>query len=197
MSNPKKKKHVQNAEAKKASQDSSQAVPQEQPQETIAPAMPFDLSKVDPKKIQLAEKMGIPIKQLIGWAASVELRFAAIMEKLESAPEDVVKVLKAEALKRQTEIAQEMQQRGINPQQGSGGIGALAPILSALSGGGGGIDKEMTDIMKSMFRLNMDRMKQDMTNSMVSAKADAELSGALKNALAKEFAKKTAAKLLE
>lgn len=187
----KKKKNVQNAEAKTqtSEKDSSpQAVPKEQPQEATAPAMPFDLSKMDPKKIALAEEMGIPIKQLIGWAASVELRFAAIQKNLEDAPQKVVEALKAEALKRQTEVAQKMQQQGINPQQGGSGEQSIVPLLlKILAGGGGGseMDEEMKNLSKDLLKAQITRIKTDIG-----------FSDAIKNAIVTKIAAKATTDIL-
>ena len=184
MSN-KKKKNAQNAEAKTQTSESKsgpKAVPQKQPQEATAPVVPFDLSKVDPKKIALAEEMGIPIKQLIGWAASVELRFAAIQQNLEDAPQQVVEALKAEALKRQTEIAQQMQQQGGSPQ-GGGGLGALAQLLPLLGGGNPMQDK----MMNMMFEKTM--MGMDLSNALTKAmiiKLAPELASELTKAMIKK-----------
>ena len=125
--------------------------------------MPFDLSKVDPKKIEIAEEMGIPIKQLIGWASSVEMRFAAISKNLEDAPQKVVEALKAEALKRQTENAQQMQQQP-QAQQG-GGLGALAQFLPLL--GSGGSNPMQEQMMQKMFEKTMQGM--DLSNALTKA----------------------------
>ena len=159
----KKKRTVQHAEAQKPSPDSIPVLPQEPPQEAISPAMPFDLSKVDPKKIEIAEEMGIPIKQLIGWASSVEMRFAAIQQNLEDAPQKVVEALKAEALKRQTENAQQMQQQP-QAQQG-GGLGALAQFLPLL--GSGGSNPMQEQMMTKMFEKTMQGM--DLSNALTKA----------------------------
>ena len=117
-----KKKNAQPAEAQTQKNDSSVVAPEdvhtEQTEASDVPVMPFDLSKVDPAKIELAEKMGIPIKQLIAWAASVEVRFAAIQRDIASAPDAVVKALKAEAAKGQQAMAQRMQQTAGQPHSG-------------------------------------------------------------------------------
>lgn len=189
----KTKKNAPNAETNKQEKDSPQTFPEEQTQETTGTPMPFDLSTIDPEKLKMAEELGIPIGQIINWAASVEARFASIQQNLQEAPQKVVEALRAEAMKNQQAALQQMQQGG--SQEGSGATAMLLRTL--MSGGGGGVDEEMSGLMKDMFRLNMDRMKQDMTNSMMSRQADAELSGELKRALAKEFAKKTASKLME
>ena len=174
-------------ETQKQDEDSSKVLPQEPSQEASAPSipsdfMPFDLSKVDPKKIELAEEMGIPIKQLIGWAESVEMRFAAISKNLEDAPQKVVEALKAEALKRQNEMAQQMQQQ---PQQGGGGLGQLAPLLNLL-GSGGGSNPLQDKMMEAMFEKTM--MGMDLSNALTKAmiiKLAPELAGELTKALVK------------
>ena len=39
------------------------------------PALPIDLSTIDPQKIRMAEGFGIPIGQILNWMQSVEARF--------------------------------------------------------------------------------------------------------------------------
>lgn len=201
----KKKKNVPPVEAETPEKDDSVATPQDVPEEQAetsdVPAMPFDLSKIDPAKIKLAEDMGIPITELINWAMSVEKRFQLIARDVANAPDRVVEALKAEAVKAQGERVQQMQQQQGGREQSTGGIsGALRAaremgIIS--SGGGGGVDEEMQNLMKDMYRLNLARMKQDMENSMMRAKSDSELSQDIGAALKAEFAKKAAKKLLE
>ena len=128
--------------------------------------MPFDLSKVDPKKVELAEEMGIPIKQLIGWASSVEQRFTIIQQNLAEAPQKVVEALKAEAHKRQTEMAQQMQ-RGGETQQG-GGVGLRDVIALAKEAGiTGGSNPLQDKMMESMFEKTM--MGMDLSNALTKA----------------------------
>jgi len=184
----KKKKVVQPAEAKTPENDSSVAPPQDVPEEQAetpdVPVMPFDLSQVDPKKIALAEEMGIPIKQLIDWATSVELRFAAIQKDIAAAPEEVVKALKAEAQKGQQATAQRIQQQGGQPQQGSGGLGTILQLLSAGGGGGNPMQEKM---MSAMFEKTM--MGMDLSNALTKAmilKLAPELAGELTRALVKK-----------
>jgi hypothetical protein len=187
----KKKKNVPTVEAQKADPDSSKVLPQEPPKEATveaaAPTMPFDLSKVDPKKIELAEEMGIPIKQLINWAASVEVRFGAISKNLEEAPQKVVAALKAEAVKRQTEAVQQTQQGG-EPRKGGGmGLGDLVALAkeAGLTGGGGGMDEEMLKLTKEMMHMNIDRMRQDMG-----------FTDAIKNAIVTKIASKAVTEII-
>jgi len=185
----KKKKIVQPAEAKTPEENSSLAAVQdgseEQTEAVDVPVMPFDISQVDPAKIELAEKMGIPIKQLIDWAASVEARFAIIQKDIADAPEAVVAALKAEAVKRQPAAGQPMQQQGGQPQQGSGGKGDLGAVLQLLSGSGGS-NPLQEKMMNAMFEKTM--MGMDLSNALTKAmiiKLAPELAGELTKALVK------------
>lgn len=184
----KTKKNVQPAEVKTQKSDK----PEEAKPQEIEVSLPFDISE---DKIRLAEANGIPIRQMLQWMGTVEYRFQVVAKNVNKAPQEVVRLLKLEAMKGRPENMPTGQQP--SGQQGKLGL-TKRDLLQMVTGGGGGggMDEEMQGLMKDMWRLNMDRMRQDMTNSMTSAKADAELSHALKNALAKEFAKKTAEKLL-
>lgn len=200
----KKKKNAPVAEAKTPKNDSlvaaSEDVHQDQAETLDVPVVPFDLSKVDPSKLALAEEMGIPITELINWAMSVEKRFQIIGRDVALAPQKVVEALKAEALKGERERAATMAKVGAAAQESraSGLAGILQTVRdTGVLRGGGSMDEEMSGLMKEMFHLNINRMKQDMTNSMMTAQADADLSKTLKEALAKEFAKKTAARIME
>jgi len=182
-----KTKNVQVAEAKtQESETSPQPVLEEQPQteETTAPPMPFDLSTIDPEKIKMAEELGIPVGQIISWAASVEQRFAAIQQNLEDAPQKVVAALKAEALKGQQAAAQRMQQGG--SPQGGGQSGAIPMLLQLLSSGGG--SNPMQDKMMSlMFERTIAGM--DLSNALTKAmiiKLAPDLAGELTRELVKK-----------
>lgn len=159
----KKKKNVQRAEAKTPEQDNlapTEDVSNDEREASDVAALPFDLSTLDPKKIQLAESMGIPIRQLIAWTISVERRFKIIAEEVATAPQKVVDALKAEGLKAQQE---RLKQGGVQPQQDSRRLG-LTDLVSVLQsgGGGGGMDAEMMKLTKDMMSMNIQRMKNDM-----------------------------------
>ena len=179
-----KKQNVPVAEAQKPSPDSVEAISQEPSQEAITPSMPFDISKISPEMLETAKNIGLPVEEIVKWAASVEMRFAIISKNLEDAPQKVVEALKAEALKRQNEMAQQMQQQ---PQQGGGGLGALgqlAPLLGAL--GGGGSNPLQDKMMEAMFEKTM--MGMDLSNALTKAmiiKLAPELAGELTKALVK------------
>jgi len=174
-------------EAKPPEEDSSlvpEDVSTEQAEASTAPVMPFDISKVDPKKIQLAEEMGIPIKQVIAWAMSVEQRFKVIAEDLATAPQKVVEALKAEAVKSQQQRVKQMQEMENQPQQ-SGGTGLLRQLIPFLTSGGGGMDEQMVAMTKEMMSLNIARMKQDMN-----------FTDAIKNAIVTKMTSKTVGDLV-
>lgn len=185
----KKTKNVQRAAEKTPEENktSSEVSAQEQTETLDIPAMPFDLSKVDPKKIALAEEMGIPIKQLIDWASSVEKRFQIIARDVAAAPQKVVEALKTEATKAQQARLKHFQETGNQGQGQNRRSGVVGELLSVLQGGGlsGGVDEEMLKMQKQMFGLNIQRMKKDM-----------DFTDAIKNAIVTKIAGKAAAELL-
>jgi uncharacterized protein YidB (DUF937 family) len=130
------------------------------------------LSKIDPKKVALAEEMGIPITELVKWTESVEARFSIIMENLAQAPQKVVEALKAEAVKSQIEAADRMRQGGGQGGSGglgglAGGLGALMPLLQAFGASGGGSSSMQDKMMEMMFNKTIQGM--DLSNALTKA----------------------------
>jgi len=113
----KKKKNVQLVEEK---------TPEKEP-ETVS--LPFDISD---KMRAKAKVMGFPLEELLQWAGSVELRFKILVEKLGQAPQEVVRLLKAEAMKTQKQRIQ-----GGEGQPESGEKIGLSQVLGLLTAGGG------------------------------------------------------------
>jgi len=171
----KKKKTVQHAEAQKPSQDSSKVVPEEPSKEATVEAVPqkftlIEVPKLSKEQVEAAKAFNFPLDKLFEglnrineYAASVEARFGIIEKNLGEAPQKVVEALKAEALKRQTENAQQMQQQP-QAQQG-GGLGALAQFLPLL--GSGGSNPMQEQMMQKMFEKTMQGM--DLSNALTKA----------------------------
>ena len=168
MSDQKKKKVAQVAVESEQSQDSSKDVQAEPSQEAVVSSVPFDLSKIDPKKVALAEEMGIPISQLIKWTASVEERFNIIMQNLADAPQKVVEALKSEAVKNQTEQIQRMREQGGQGRSGGllGGLSELMPLVSAF-GGSSSSNPFQDKMMEMMFQKTIQGM--DLSNALTKA----------------------------
>jgi len=168
-------------EAEKQGNDSSEAVSTE-PTEEANVAFPIDLSKVDPKKLALAEEMGIPIAQILTWMRSVEQRFKIVEEEM---PAKVVEALQNAARKRQEQYRQQTEGQG---QTGSGqGIG-LRDVLSLMGQGSGGssFDEEMVGLYKDMLRENI-----------LSIKQDRNFTQSIKNAIVTKIAGKAATEVME
>jgi len=147
------------------------------------PTLPFDLSQIDPEKIKLAEKMGIPLQGILEWVLQTEARLTAIQEQLphhiQNAIEQVIKKAQAE----QMQQFRGMQGQGM-PQGGGGGMGLMD--FFKMFGGGGGMDEELMQLNKDMMRMSIDRMK-----------ADIGFSDAIKQAVVTNIAGKAAKKLIE
>jgi len=174
----KKKNRVQPVKDQAQSPEDIDSVPEKSESAPI----PVDLSSIDPKKIEMAEKLGIPIGQIIQWMSSVEERFKIIQTEM---PDVIVKKITEIAQQRQKQYQQQMQ----NPQtQGGGGIagsgvgvGDLAGIINAVSGGGGA-----------------DPMVQAMTTAMMNkALVGIDLSNALTKAVIVKIAPEMAKDLFK
>ena len=154
--------------------DDTKVVPSEQPKEVT----PFDLSKVDPKKVKLAEEMGIPVGQIITWAQTVEARLNAIQENLPQQVQTAMEQAIENARQKQIQQYKETVQTGGGSAPPGAGVmsllGQLAPLL-----GGGGADQEMMNLTKEMMKLNMESIRTDIS-----------FSKALKNALVSKVAGK-------
>lgn len=171
--------NTQNQSVETATKD----IPEDKTEETHVQAMPFDLSKVDPEKIKLAEEMGIPISQLVAWANSVEARFRIIEEEM---PKKTAEALMQIAEKRRQEMIAQGQR---NPQmaQGMGGLMQLAPLLQVLGGSGGGSNPLMEKFVNAAVDKAMVGM--DLSNAFMRAMI-VKLSPELADAVTKDVVKK-------
>jgi hypothetical protein len=197
----KKKKIVQPAEEKKPSPDSSKVLPQEPSKEATVEAVPqeftlIEVPKLSKEQVEAAKAFNIPLDKLFeglnrinAYAVSVEARFGALEKNLTDAPQKVVEALKAEALKRQTEMAQQIQKGGEGEaKSGGGGLGSLVGLAKELGitgGGGGAMDEEMLKLTKEMMHMNIDRMRQDMG-----------FTDAIKNAIVTKIASKAVTEII-
>ena len=95
---------------------------------------PFDLSKLDPKTVAMAEKMGIPLNAIMIYLNSVEERFRDIESTL---PGKVADALQQRAAQRQAQIQAAQPQQPQPPARGGGGMDGI-PWGQILGSGGGG-----------------------------------------------------------
>lgn len=190
-----KKKVVQHAEEPRPSESSPQVLPEESPQKNapdvsvtpsgevpVKPPMAFDISKIDPKTLKMAEDVGIPIVEIIQWANSVEQRLEIMQNQMPQQIRGALEQAIEAQRQKQMEQIRAMQTTQPSVEGGGGGnIQSLLPlILQGLSGGGGGGgDSELLQLSKEMMKLNMD-----------SIRTDIDFSKALKNALVAKIAGK-------
>lgn len=114
-------------------------------------------------KIQLAEAAGIPVRPLLGWAVAV----TAELQEIKKTLPDTIKAKMGEAIQEAQQRAMAERQALAQTPQAEGGGGTISTILellktSGIAGGGGGMDEEMSKMLKEMMNLNILRMKQDM-----------------------------------
>jgi len=146
-------------------EDLTSDIPEEQKQKATA----FDLSKVDPEKIRMAEELGIPIGQLISWANSVEVRLNAIQKEM---PEQIrgamTKAIEDAQAKARERVQGTPRQATAGGSQGSEIVNFLKEAI--FSGGGGG-DEELRNLQKEMYRANIDSIKHraDLSDKVVEA----------------------------
>lgn len=165
-----KRKAAPPAEEQKPAADAEPVAEEEE-------AQPFDLSSIDPKMLKMAEKMGIPLGQIINWASSVEQRLQAIQQEMPAVIQESMKAAIEEQRQKEVQIYQKAAAEG---GQGQGG-GSMLPMLMQLMGGGGGYDEEMQNLTKQIMHANLDRMKQD-----------ASFTDAIKTAIVSKIAGKAA-----
>lgn len=150
------KKTVQSAKEEKPTNEPSPVVPetvaQEQTQSPDAanavPTVKSILSKVDPKKLEIAEEMGIPFRDLLSWAQSVENTQKIIIESLKSLPSEdgiankLTEKLMAAAQKQREDMMKEAQGGGGPTKKSGGGLGDLYQFAkeAGIVGGGGSSD---------------------------------------------------------
>jgi len=136
--------------------------------ETInAQALPIDLSAISEDKIKMAEELGIPIRQFLGWMASVEQRFQIIEKNLNEAPQKVVEALRKAAEKRQREIQEQMKQ---SPQKGSA-LAGMSPLISTLLPAILGSSQQSNPFMEKMMNIAFEKMISGMELSNALTKA--------------------------
>lgn len=125
--------------SKKTNGKNVQAVEAKTPDtSTEQPALPFDISKIPPESLQMAESVGIPIRQIVNWASSVEARLNEIAKTL---PE----YIQQKFAEQQTQLKQMLQPalgapEGGSPAGGGLSLGSLGPLLKELLGSGGAVD---------------------------------------------------------
>ena len=159
----KEKKNVQVAEEKTLEQDKPQV---NAGVNTVNDAgqprsLPFDVSNVNPKSLEMAEKFGIPIKAILSWAQSVEERLNVISEEMPKAVGREIESAIARAKQQQATAS------GQAPNPGGVGMGSLLQLLPALLGSGGG-DSELYKQAAVEALKAQTRMTQAITNAVVS-----------------------------
>ena len=156
----KEKNTVPTVEKSTKPEEPSETVSSEQPQE--APVI--SLKDFDPKKVAMAEEMGIPIKKLVDWVNVTEVRLQILaksmpnQEQMTKAMEQVIQ----NAQQRQREAYAKAVKDGTIPQGGGqqamGLIQMLAPLMA---GGGGGSDSEFAKIGKDLVIARIDQIKAE------------------------------------
>lgn len=120
-------------------------------EQTPANANPFDLSKMDPKAVAMAEKAGIPLTQMMLYMNSVEERFRDIESTL---PGKVADALQQRAIQRQAAMQAAQPQQ---PQQQARGGGMDQIPWAQILGGGGGEDSPMQKLAMESLRASINQ----------------------------------------
>ena len=144
------------AEKSTTGKSSSKSVASKQDEKRTAKVLPVDLSKVDPKKIKMAEELGIPVGQILNWMGTVEARFQALEQNLPKEIQDAMIQAIEEDRKKQVEQYQKAMADGKVPQSQGGDSGMIQNlIMRALVGGGGGGSSEFDKMLREMGMENM------------------------------------------
>ena len=127
------------------------------------PSIKDIIAGIDPGKVKMAEKMGVPLGQLITYMAYQEKKLNFVIENMPK-KEDMAGAFKQgieNLQKEQMEAYQQSAGQGGQPQ-GQGGLAQqLLPLLLKTATGGGGQDEEIAALTKEMFRMNIEGMKAD------------------------------------
>ena len=159
----KEPKSAKSVEKSTKPEEPSETVSSEQPQEAPSEAPVISLEDFDPKKVAMAEEMGIPIKKLVDWVNVTEVRLQILAKSMPN-QEQMTKAMEQaiqNAQQRQREEYAKAVAEGRVPKGGGGGGIGLGDILKIVGGGGGGSDEEMVKLTKDMMRVNIDAMKTD------------------------------------
>lgn len=175
----KKKKNAQNAEKNIPKPKPSEVVSEEQTEEDTPKLVLFDLSKFSKEKIEQAEALGIPIREIAEtmntYAQTIEDRFEIVAKAIPTKKDIQGAMTQAisNAQKKQREAyAKAVQEGKVPPQgQGGGGMGLLDVLKMAGMGGGGGGDEELRKLQLEMYRANIDSIKKraDLSDQVVTA----------------------------
>lgn len=132
--------------------------------------------KIPKDKLKMAEKLGIPIEELLTWASVVSNELEAIKTNL---PNEIKKKM-AEAIKegQQAQLQQIAERQKANPQSQVGGmdIGALKDLgpLLQLIGGGGGASDPYSEIGKTVVNEVIPTIFQEIFKVKIKAFAGAQ-----------------------
>lgn len=145
------------------------------------------LAGVDPKKIEMAEKLGIPIGALFKYLQRSEATQKAIIQNLPN-PEAIQKISnfvdQVTAAQQQAQNQPNVSAAG-NP---SGGLMSLLPLIGQIMGGGGGMSDWQQEYLKKMMDMQFVRLTQDVSftrtmENYVKSKMASKMAGALTDEL--------------
>ena len=155
----KKQKSAKTAEKSTKPEEPSETVSSEQPQEAPSEAPVISLKDFDPKKVAMAEEMGIPIKKLVDWVNVTEVRLQILAKSMPN-QEQMTKAMEQAIQNAQQRQREEYAKRLSEGGQGQQAMG-LIQMLASLSGGGGGSDSEFAKIGKDFVMAKIDYMKAE------------------------------------
>jgi len=154
---------------------------QEAPKE---PSIRDLIAGVDPAKVKMAEKMGIPLGQLIQYMAYQEDKLNFVIQNMPTS--DKIKGAMTEWAEEAQRKQAEMYQKAVagNPQAmqglGGGGLMQLLPLLGQFMGGGGGSDELNKLAMAALTsQINMSSAITSAVVAKITGKATSEVAEAI------------------
>jgi len=180
------KKGEKQLEKAREGKDTTKPISEEQTQERTAdsrpsggdvePSIPFDIGKIDPEKLKMAEELGIPLNGILQWVVQTDAKVNFILENLpteegiEKGLERTLEKLRQKAIQQQKE-AFARGGGGGGGGQGGGGLGQIAQLAQLFGGGGGGMDEEMMNLNKTFIRVSIANMQKraDASDRIVDA----------------------------
>lgn len=153
----KKKKNVQPAEEKKPDQEDKEPIRE--------PSIKDIISGIDPGKVKMAEKMGIPLTALIEYMAYQEQKLNIVIQNMPK-KEDMAATFKMGLKQLQEEGVKQMQQQGSIPAKGGGQWAQLIPLIMKMASGGGE-DSQLSGLAMTALKSQIG-MSQAITNAVVA-----------------------------
>lgn len=127
------------------------------------------MANVDPKQLEAAEGLGIPLKQILRYMVYQEQKLNAVIENMPT-PEAFKNAMNEWVAEEQQKLKSRVPPTGGTTGQG-GGLMHILPLLGQFAGQSGGGDQEVAALTKQIMRESIASMrrKADITDRFMDA----------------------------